>query len=255
MNPFLNTAIKTVREAGVIMLRAQDNLSRLKTAKKGKNDYVTEADHQVETFIIETLKEAYPDHHFYGEETGGSLEHDEVWIIDPIDGTNNFMRGVPYFSISVALMHKGVVKQGVVYNPMLDEMFAASRGNGAFLNQHRIRVTPNQLLKNAMLATGSPHKDCEALDRYVKSLETLYPQCSAIRRSGSAALDLAYVAAGRYDGFWESGLEIWDIAAGALLVKEAGGIVSDFAGGKTFLETGNIVAATPKLFEAVRSQV
>ncbi|GJM06416.1 MAG: inositol monophosphatase [marine bacterium B5-7] len=249
MHAFLNTAFEAVRLASRELTRAQSRLEKLEISEKGHNDFVTDIDARVETIIIEQIKEAYPAHHFYGEELGGTLEGDHVWIIDPIDGTNNFMRGLPHFCISLALQYRGVVEHGLIYDPMRDELFTASLGRGAFLNQKRLRVTGRDKLEKALLSTGAPlYGNIEKLAHYMKSLQRLYPRCSGIRRMGSAALDLAYVAAGRLDGFWECDLKKWDVAAGALMVKEAGGLVGNYKGQQNVSNEGDIVAATPKLF-------
>jgi len=249
MHPTLNVAIKAAREAGKIINRAALDIGALKIEQKDTNDFVSEVDRGAEQAIINVLKDAYPNHGFYGEESGKSnSEADSIWIIDPLDGTTNFLHGFPAYCISIALQEKGVLTQAVIYDPVRNDLFTATRGSGAFLNNRRIRVTQRTKLQDALLSTGFPFKDFSYLETYINIFRDMAKKTSGLRRPGSAALDLAYVAAGFADGFFEINLSPWDIAAGALLVQEAGGIVGDFEGNESWLRTGNIVAANPKVF-------
>lgn len=247
MHPTLNIAVRAARNAGNIIVRAMEHIERLNITEKSENDFVTEVDKAAEKEIIRTLKNAYPNHAIMAEESGSQGDSEFQWIIDPLDGTTNYLHGFPQFAVSIALKNKQVIDQAVVYDPLRQELFTASRGRGAHLNNRRIRVTSRRSLDGALLGTGFPFKQQEDLDAYLATFKALFPMTSGIRRAGSAALDLAYVAAGRLDGFWELGLQPWDIAAGALLVEEAGGFISDFAGGKNFMQSGNVVAANPKI--------
>lgn len=248
MHPMLNIAIKAARRAGAIINRASFDLDKLTVRSKQHNDFVSEVDHAAEDAIIATLKEAYPQHAILAEESGASGESDYVWIIDPLDGTTNFLHGFPQYCVSIGMAHKGVLTHGVVYDPNRNELYTASRGAGAFLNDRRIRVSKAIQLKEALIGTGFPFRQLDQLDRYLGMFRAVSHLAAGVRRPGSAALDLAYVACGRYDAFWEMGLSQWDMAAGALLIKEAGGLVSDFEGGENYLEKGQIVAGTPKVF-------
>lgn len=252
MHPTLNIAIRAARAAGTIIYRSIDKVDSLKITKKGANDFVSDVDRQAEMAIIDIIRKAYPDHAIKAEENG-MLDGNEKfqWIIDPLDGTTNFLHGFPQFAVSIAFKQNGRLSQAVVFNPANQELFTASRGEGAVLNDRRIRVTKQKGLEGALLGTGFPFKDQQHLDSYLATFKALFPMTAGIRRPGSAALDLAYVAAGRLDGFWEIALNDWDMAAGALLVSEAGGLVSDFAGGEDYLETGNVVAGTPKVFKEI----
>lgn len=251
MNPMLNIAIRAAREAGKVIVRNIDRVDRLPVITKEKNDFVTEVDKNAEAVIIDAIKQAYPDHAILAEETGKSGNSDFEWIIDPLDGTTNFLHGFPQFSVSIGMRQKDQMKLGVVYDPLRQELFTASRGDGAYLNNRRIRVSKQMGLQGALLGTGFPFKQQEHLDVYLDTFKALFPDTAGIRRAGSAALDLAYVAAGRMDGFWEIGLNAWDIAAGALLVREAGGIITDFSGDDRYFETGNVIAANPKVFNSM----
>ena len=252
MHPMLNIAVKAARRAGSLITRASNDLDKLTVELKSQNDFVSEVDRVAEAAIIEVLREAYPQHSILAEESGLSeMASDYQWIIDPLDGTTNFLHGFPQYCVSIALAVKGVLTHGVIYDPTRNELFTASRGGGAFLNDRRIRVSKTLHLKDALLGTGFPFKEFEKFDRYVGMFKELTPKCAGIRRPGSAALDLAYVACGRYDGFWEMGLSPWDVAAGAIMIKEAGGLVTDFAGEDKFLESGAIVTATPKVFPSL----
>ena len=252
MHPMLNIAIKAARRAGAIISRASNDLDKLTVELKAPNDFVSEVDRAAEAAIIEVLKQAYPQHSILAEESGESkTESDYQWIIDPLDGTTNFLHGFPQYCVSIALAVKGTVNQGVIYDPTRNELFTASKGGGAFLNDRRLRVSKKLQLQECLIGTGFPSREMHNFDRYLAMFKDLTPKCAGIRRPGAAALDLAYVAAGRYDGFWEMGLSAWDMAAGALMIKEAGGLVTDFGGEDNYLKTGTIVAATPKAFPAL----
>lgn len=249
MHPILTNAVKAARRAGTIITRASQDVGVLKIRSKTYNDFVSEVDHAAEAAIIEVLKDAYPDHGFLGEESGDTnADAENVWIIDPLDGTTNFLHNFPQYCVSIALMQRGQLTQAVIYDPNRNDLFTATKGRGAFLNDKRIRVTSRLKLQDSLIGTGFPFRDFSHLDTYMPMLRDMIKKASAIRRPGSAALDLAYVAAGYLDGFWEIGLSKWDIAAGALLVQEAGGIVADFEGNESWIDTGNIVAANPKVF-------
>jgi myo-inositol-1(or 4)-monophosphatase len=248
MHPQLNIAVKAARRAGSIINRAAQDIERLTITKKGPADFVTEVDRQVEQTIIDILHEAYPDHAFLGEEGGAVGESEFQWIIDPIDGTTNFLHGFPMYCTSIALAHKGIVTQAVIYDPVRNDLFTATRGSGAFLNDRRMRVSHETRLDDALIGSGFPYSSMEHQERYLRMLAEVMRKTAGIRRPGSAALDLAYVAAGRYDGFWELGLKPWDMAAGTLLIQEAGGLVSDLDGNNQFLQTGHVVAGNPKIF-------
>lgn len=251
MHPMLNTAIKAANQAGDIIRRYAPQVENLRVENKAPNDFVSEVDKQSEYVIVQALKKAYPDHRILGEEGGsqGAEESDYEWIIDPLDGTTNFLYNIPQFAVSIGLKHQGRMLVGVVYDPTKDEMFSAARGEGATLNRRRIRVSDRRSMHNALLGTGITYRADQSIDTYVKTLKALVPDTAGIRRPGAAALDLAYVAAGRFDGFWEFGLHEWDIAAGVLLVQEAGGLIGDMEGGNSHLTTGNIIAANPKVFK------
>lgn len=251
MHPMLNIAIRAARAAGDLIVRYVERLDTLAVTSKSRNDFVSEVDQQAEDIIIRTLRKAYPHHAILAEESGAHSGDDFQWVIDPLDGTTNFLHGFPQFAVSIALLHKGRLEQGVVYDPLRQELFTATRGAGAMLNNRRLRVSGRPGLGGALLGTGFPYNDHEHLDAYLAMLKDLIIETAGVRRPGSAALDLAYVAAGRLDGFWEFGLKPWDLAAGALLIQEAGGIVGDFCGGPTFLKQGNIVAGNAKVFAAI----
>jgi myo-inositol-1(or 4)-monophosphatase len=253
MHPLLNIAILAARSAGQKIMHHLDNIDRLNIEHKGKNDYVSEVDKEAEQAIIQTIRKYYPDHHILAEESGKNpaknSKSDIEWIIDPLDGTTNFLHQFPQFAVSIAIKEKGKLMHGVIYDPVRDEMFSASRGSGAKLNNFRIRVSEQKTLDNALLATGFPYHDFSYLDSYMASLKSFMQSTAGIRRAGSAALDLAYVACGRVDGYWEFNLKPWDIAAGALIAKEAGALVTDFMGGENYLQSGNILVANPKLYK------
>lgn len=255
MEPMTNIALRAARKAGELIVRASDDMERVAVRMKNLNDYVSEVDELAEQEIVKHLGRAYPDHAILGEETGrsGPENADFVWVIDPLDGTTNFVRGIPHYAVSIACLHKGKLEHAVVLDPVRREEFTASRGRGAQLNGRRIRVSKLPSLEGALLGTGIPfkgHQD-DKLPAYAKTLAQLASQSAGIRRAGAASLDLAYVAAGRFDAFWEVGLSIWDIAAGALLVREAGGLIADLDGSENYLESGNIVCGNPKCFKAV----
>lgn len=242
-------AVRAARAAGNIIVRNMDRIDRLTIAHKKNNDFVTEVDHQAEAAIIDLLKQSYPDHGILAEESGQQDENAEYqWIIDPLDGTTNFLHGFPQFAVSIALKHKARLEAAVIYDPVSQELFTAARGDGAQLNEKRIRVSGHVGLKGTLLSTGFPYTDQSYLDTYLETMKALMAPAAGIRRPGSAALDLAWLAAGRTDGFWEFNLNAWDIAAGALIVREAGGIVTDFRGNDGYLESGDIIAASPKVF-------
>lgn len=248
MNPMLNIAIRAARAAGDVIVKNIAKAPDLKVSQKAANDFVTQVDIEAEQKIIETLSKAFPEHGFMAEESGNQQGNDYIWIIDPLDGTTNFLYGFPQYAVSIALQHKGKLEVGVVYDPFKQELFAASRGDGATLNDRRIRVNPIVSTKDAILATGFPFRNRQLLNVHNKMMCSFFDSAADIRRAGSAALDLAYVAAGRLDGYWELALQPWDIAAGALIVREAGGIVGDINGSDDFLKSGHIVTGNPRIF-------
>jgi myo-inositol-1(or 4)-monophosphatase len=245
----LNVAVKAARRAATIINRASLNLERLQIDRKQHNDFVTEVDKAAEEAIIETLSEAYPNHGFLAEESGELLNNsDHIWIIDPLDGTTNFIHGFPQYAISIALSVNGVLQQAVIYDPNRDELFSASKGAGAYVDRRRLRVASQIKLENALIGTGFPYRQDQDVDQYLKIFAEMTRQCAGLRRPGAASLDLAYVAAGRYDGFFESELKPWDMAAGALIITEAGGLVGNYRGEEGFLESGEIMAGNPRIF-------
>lgn len=250
MHPMLNIAVRAARVAGNIITRGFENRDDLALESKGQNDFVTRIDKEAEQAIISKIKQSFPDHSFVGEEGGVVEGSDEFkWVIDPLDGTTNFVKGIPHFCVSIALMHKGRLDQAVVFDPIRGELFTASRGAGAQLNGFRIRASQNKELGGSILATAFPFKDKSNAAASITTFSHIFAECGDVRRSGSAALDMAYVAAGRYDGYWERGIKPWDIAAGELLVREAGGLVTDYAGGNDPMHKGEIVAGNPKLVQ------
>jgi myo-inositol-1(or 4)-monophosphatase len=259
-DPLLNIAIEAARAAGTVINRAMKRMDTIKIAEKQPNDFVTEVDQRVEQEIISVVRKAYPSHGFLGEE-GGAIEGDDYqWIIDPIDGTRNFIHGFPHFAVSIAVAHKNRIEHGVIYDPNRQELFTATRGKGAVLNDRRIRVSERKKLEECLLGTGFAYRHTDKNSATPgKILQSLIPACGDVRRAGAATLDLAYVACGRLDGFWEMGLKIWDIAAGILLIKEAGGMVCDLHGGEDYLKSGNVVAANPvvmrQLLKSIRPQL
>lgn len=252
MQPLLNIAITAARLAGDIIIRHMEQLDRIKITAKGSNEFFSEVDIKAEQAIINTIHKAYPEHGIIAEESGiYNDEAESVWIIDPLDGTTNYLHGFPCFSVSIAHRVKNRIEHAVVYDPLRHECFSASRGRGAQLNDRRIRVSKQTQLNAALLGIGFPHRNVELDSRYLSTFEALIGKCAGIRRTGSAALDLAYVASGRLDGLWEFGLRPWDLAAASLLIKEAGGLVSDMQGGEDYLKKGDVVAGTPKVFKAL----
>ncbi len=259
MEPMLNIALRAARKAGELVARATEQLDTLEVKEKSANDFVTEMDQASEKEVIYHISKAHPDHAFLGEEGGiqGNPDSDYQWVIDPIDGTTNFIHGIPHFAISIACLYKGQLEHAVVLDPIRREEFTASRGKGAQINGRRMRVSSRKSMDGALIGTGIPFKSrSEAwIPAYTQSLAAVAKQTAGIRRAGAASLDLAYVAAGRLDGFWEIGLSQWDIAAGVLLIRESGGLVSDFNGGSDFMNSGNVVAGNPKCFKALLQTV
>ena len=252
MHPMLNTAIKAARRGATIINRASFDLDRIDATEKQHNDYVSDVDKSAEAAIIDVLTSAYPSHAILAEESGpsGNLhdENEHVWIIDPLDGTTNFLHGFPQYCVSIALQFRGVITQAVVFDPTRNEMFTATKGAGAYLNDKRIRVTKRDKIADTLLGTGFPFRSTAEIDAYMQMFQLMAGKCQGLRRPGAAALDLAYVATGRLDGFFEKNLKPWDIAAGALLVSEAGGIVGTFEGESDYLYKGDVIAGTPKIF-------
>jgi myo-inositol-1(or 4)-monophosphatase len=255
MHPQLNIALRAARSASAVIVRSIQRLDTLQITEKQQHDFATEVDRQSEQIIIDTIRQAYPRHGILAEESGKHSGDETVWIIDPLDGTTNYIHGLPHFAVSIAIQHKGRIEHGLIFDPIRQETFIASRGEGARLNDRRIRVSNRTGLPDSLLGTGFPFREFAFLGPYLNILKTLIPAVAGIRRAGSAALDLAYVAAGRLDGFWEFGLAPWDIAAGALLIQEAGGFVSDCQGGEDYLHSGNIVAGAPKVFKPLLQTV
>jgi myo-inositol-1(or 4)-monophosphatase len=250
-HPMLNVAIKAARAAGALINRASLDLEALRINTKSPNDFVTEVDHAAEGVIIETLLGAYPDHGILAEESGrtrGAKHSEFVWIIDPLDGTTNFIHGLPMYCVSIALAHRGVVQQAVVYDPTRNDLFYATKGRGAFLNDRRLRVSKRTRMSDALIGTGFPFRRGDNFKRYVKMFEEVMQHCAGLRRPGAAALDLCYVAAGYYDAFFETGLQPWDVAAGSLIVSEAGGLIGNFTGEADFLHQREVVAGNPKIY-------
>ncbi|TDF34867.1 inositol-1-monophosphatase [Alteromonadaceae bacterium M269] len=255
MHPMLNIAVRAARSAGTIIARGFESQDSLETQVKGDNDFVTRIDKEAEQAIIAKIQQSYPTHSFVGEE-GGLIEGDDAdfkWIIDPLDGTTNFIKGIPHFCVSIALMHKGRLEQAVVFDPIRGDLFTSTRGSGAQLNGYRIRTTKAKGIEGTVLSTAFPFKDKTSFPQALESFSTIFKQAGDIRRTGSAALDLAYVAAGRFDGYWEAGLKPWDMAAGYLLVQESGGLVTDFNGGNDHMKSGDIVAGSPKVVRDIVS--
>ncbi|KAF0281351.1 inositol monophosphatase family protein [Spiribacter roseus] len=248
MQPMINVAVRAARSAGNIIVHHINRLDRINVEAKGENDFVSDVDRMAEDEIRASLKQAYPDHAVVGEERGGAEDADYVWVVDPLDGTLNYLRGVPHFAVSIALKHRGALEAGVIYDPVRQELWTAKRGGGCTFEGRRMRIQPRPSIDNALLGTGFPLRLHAYHDAYLGMFGDVFRRAGDLRRGGSAALDLAYVACGRLDGFWEIGLKPWDMAAGALMIREAGGIVGDFAGGDGYLDTGNIIAGSPKLF-------
>ncbi|OBX04002.1 inositol monophosphatase [Gallibacterium genomosp. 3] len=257
MNPMLNIAIRAVRKAGNIVAKGFERRDEIQTSEKSTNDYVTNIDKASEAAIIEIIRKSYPDHTIIGEESGAleGKQSDVQWIIDPLDGTTNFVKGLPHFSISIAVRVKGRTEVGVVYDPIRNELFTAVRGEGAKLNEYRLRLEGRNELTGAVLATGFPFKVKRHVPVHLNMITTLIEECADFRRTGSAALDLCYVAAGRVDGYFELGVKPWDCAAGDLIVREAGGLVTDFVGGHNYLTSGNIVAGAPRITKQILTKL
>ncbi len=257
MHPMLNIAVRAARNGGKVIIRSFEQLDKVEVNSKGSNDFVTSADIAAEEAIIETLRKSYPEHTIIGEESGvltGS-DDDYQWIIDPLNGTSNFIKGIPQFAVSIALKVKGKLDQAVIFDPIRGELFTASRGKGAQLNNMRIRVKSHKDLSATILATGFPFKQKQHTKAYMAMFTSLFEKTSDIRRAGSSALDLAYVAAGRVDGFFEIGLKPWESAAGELLIIEAGGLVTDFTGGHNHTQSGNTVASSTRLLKEILKNI
>jgi myo-inositol-1(or 4)-monophosphatase len=254
MQAMTRIAIRAAHEAGKLILKYADKVDHLPIDVKGRNDFVSDIDRGAEQIIIESIRKAYPEHAILAEETGrhsGENDSDFLWVIDPLDGTTNYLHGFPQYSVSIALKHKGMIVSAVVYDPLSDETFSASKGNGALVNDRRMRVAKHKSLDGTLISTGFPYRAQSHLEEYINMFRDIVLATAGIRRPGSAALDFAYVAAGRTDGFWELGLSEWDFAPGALLVTESGGIVTDIAGGSRHLETGNVIAGNLKVHKAL----
>jgi len=251
MHPMLNTAVKAARKAGAIINRASFDIDKLTVRRKRHNDFVTEVDHAAEAAIIDTLLGAYPGHGILAEESGtsrGARDSEYVWIIDPLDGTTNFIHGLPTYAVSIGLAFRNQMQQAVVYDPARNDLFYATKGRGAYLNDKRLRVSRRSRMADALIGTGFPFRKGDDLGRYLHMMEAVMKVCAGMRRPGAAALDLCYVAAGWYDGFFETGLSPWDVAAGSLLVTEAGGLIGNFTGEADFLRQREIVAGNPKIY-------
>lgn len=251
LHPMLNIAVKAARAAGSIINRAALDVERLTITAKGINDFVTEVDQAAEQAVIETLLTAYPGHAILAEESGrahGAKHSEYLWIIDPLDGTTNFIHGLPVYAVSIALAFRGKVEQAVVYDPSRNDLFLASKGRGAFLNDRRLRVSKRTRLAESLIGTGFPFRKGDNFKRYVEMFEQVMQHCAGVRRPGAAALDLCYVAAGWYDGFFETGLNPWDVAAGSLIITEAGGLIGNFTGEGDYLYQREAVAGNPKVF-------
>ncbi len=257
MHPMLNIAIRAARKAGDFIAKSAENLELVETLQKGTNDFVTNVDTAAEQIIIDVIKKSYPEHNIVSEEAGvvSGKDTDYQWIIDPLDGTGNFVKNFPHFSVSIALKIKGRTEVACVYDPIRNELFTAQRGAGAQLNSKRIRVENTKDLSGSILATGFPFKAKQHSEGYLKVLGALFVDCSDFRRTGSAALDLCYVAANRVDGFFELGLKPWDFAAGELIAREAGALCTDFTGGTGYLQSGNVVAAPPKILKLILAKI
>ncbi|UKE84620.1 inositol-1-monophosphatase [Pectobacterium colocasium] len=257
MHPMLNIAIRAARKAGNLIAKNYETPDAVEASQKGSNDFVTNVDRDAERLIIEVIRKSYPQHTIIGEECGELAGEDPVvqWVIDPLDGTTNFIKRLPHFAVSIAVRIKGRTEVAVVYDPMRNELFTATRGQGAQLNGYRLRSSTARDLEGTVLATGFPFKLKQHSKSYINAIGALFTHCADFRRTGSAALDLAYVAAGRVDGFFEIGLKPWDFAGGELLVREAGGIVTDFVGGHNYMASGNLVAGNPRVVKAMLSTI
>jgi myo-inositol-1(or 4)-monophosphatase len=252
MHGMVNIAVRAARRAGEIMIRQWNQLESLKVVEKTRNEFVSQVDQAAEAAIIEVIRDHYPEHAILAEESGAAGEHEYQWIIDPLDGTTNYLHGFPQFSVSIGVMRKDELEHGVVYDPLRQEIFSASRGQGAQLDGRRIRVSKRTTIQQSLVGTGFPYRaNLVHMERYLNMLRVVMQESAGVRRPGSAALDLCYVAAGRVDAFFELGLSKWDIAAGALIIREAGGRISDFHGGDGYLESGNVIAGNPKTYAAL----
>ena len=252
-HPLLTIAVRAARRAGDLMVRSFDRVDTLEVFVKGRNEFVSEIDRKAEDDILQTIRRNYPEHAILAEESGRHGDDEVLWIIDPLDGTTNYLHGLPQFAVSIACQVRGRLEIGVIYDPMRQELYTAVRGAGAQLDGKRIRVSQRTDLATALIGTGFPFRhDLADLDRYLAMFRDVIKATAGVRRPGSAALDLAYVAAARYDGFWESGLKPWDIAAGALMIQEAGGLVSDLDGSGDWLDTGAVLAGNPKIHTALQ---
>jgi len=247
MQAILNVAINAAIQAGKLINQYVDRLDCINIQQKTHNDFVSEVDRQAEEIIIQDIQKFFPDHAIEAEESGLQGKNEYCWIIDPLDGTANFIHGIPQFAVSIAVKHKDTLVAGVVYDPSSHELFTALKGKGARLNNRRLRISQTNQLSKALIGTGFPFRHPDRIDHYIEIFKDMMINSSGIRRAGAAALDLAYVAAGRLDGFWEDGLNSWDIAAGALLIEEAGGMISDFSGEQHFLQNGNLVTGNAKI--------
>ncbi len=257
MHPMLNIAIRAARKAGNHIAKSLENAEKIQTTQKGSNDFVTNVDKEAEAIIVSTIKSSYPEHCIIAEE-GGLIEGKDKevqWIIDPLDGTTNFVKGFPHFAVSIAVRFRGKTEVACVYDPMTNELFTAQRGAGAQLNNARIRVQPIKDLQGAVLATAFPFKQKQHSESFMKILSAMFVECADFRRTGSVALDLCYLAANRVDGYFELGLKPWDMAAGELIAREAGAIVTDFAGGTDYMQSGNIVASSPRGVKAILQHI
>lgn len=255
MQPILNIAIRAARKAGTVITRAIDQIETLTVTQKGRHDFVSEIDRRAEDEIIHIIRKTYPSHGILAEESGEFKGDDTVWIIDPLDGTTNFLHGFPQFAVSIGIRNRNRLEHGLIYDPLRDELFTASFGEGAQLNGRRLRVSKTNSLESSLLGTGFPFREISQMDEYLAIFRNIMPDCSGIRRAGAASLDLAYVAAGRLDGFWEFGLKPWDMAAGAVIIQEAGGLVGDAQGANNFMQTGDMVAGNPKVFAALLQRI
>lgn len=252
MHPMLNIGIRAAHAAGDQIVRYLDRARDMDIQEKSRNDFVTEIDKYAEAIIIETILKAYPNHGILAEESGEQNKSEYQWIIDPLDGTTNYLHGFPQFAVSIALSYRGILDQAVIYDPLRQELFTASKGEGAYLNKRRIRVSNRKSLEGALLGTGFPFGDNDKLEEFIASFRAIFPMTAGIRRAGAASLDLAYVACARLDGFWEFGLKPWDIAAGALLIIESGGMISGIMQKEDYLQEGNIIAGNSKIHQELK---
>ncbi len=251
MSPILNIAIKAARKAGDYIIRAGNRLDKVTVSEKSKNDFVSEVDHLAEQIIIDVIRDHYPSHSILAEESGKQAGDEHLWVIDPLDGTKNFLHGIPHYAISIGIKINNRIEFAVIYDPTKQELFTAERGRGAQLNNTRLRVIPGNNLSGTLMATGFPFKKKQHVAKYMDMYAHLFAEVADMRITGSAALDLAYVACGRFNGYWQLGLQPWDMAAGILLIREAGGLLSDFDGTENYFHTGNIITADPKTLKAM----